>query len=297
MTRLSIVVRVLVIGIVVRCASALDTPRLPEDGRRASPRRTLKPVPLSEAERLQFAHDSRTRAGGGAGEVVYEFLEFGGGHLPQFDQWGSEQLPAEDMILVPGKARELVGYMAQVHQPASDGTLGFTAKVSLYTDDGTGAYSLPNAGIDGTSCSIPNLHGLGRPDEGIAMCVPNPPGDSGIILGDKVWLAVNYEGGCRLDPHNEKCNESAGLRGPGWLLGPSGGLPSVGSTEPIFAITNGEIWALVGLAGENGLLCSASAGVPAPVPTVSEWGMAVIVLLVLTGGTIVLRRPRSKSTA
>ena len=42
----------------------------------------------------------------------------------------------------------------------------------------------------------------------------------------------------------------------------------------------------------NGMPAECKAAIPAPVPTVSEWGMVLIAMLVLTGGTIVLRRSR-----
>jgi hypothetical protein len=231
--------------------------------------------------------------------LVWENVSDGTSFFPQdpnSDELQAMQRVAEDMILAPGDAREISSYFAWIHQRSAEGPAGFTGHLSLYTDDGGGVESLPDSEIDGASCSIPDMHGLGRPDEAVATCIPNPDGDSGIIIPDKTWLQVVFEGGCTGTlPEPDGCLPDGGGLGPGWLIGldaGAGGDPTVGSTEETFALCQGDICILAGFAGAPAFNGGARAGVPAPVPTVSEWGMVLIAMLVLTGGTIVLRRSR-----
>lgn len=259
----------------------------------ASRATTVTAVPLGE----KFLPTETTRAAGA--NLVYFNLVPGGFFFPQDpatleDQ--AEQGIAEDMILAPGDARELLSYAALYHQRSSEGPLGFTVLMSLQEDDGSGAASLPLSGlnaIDGASCTVPDIHGLGRPDEAVAECIPNAAGDSGIIIGDKVWLKVVGIGGCvGVNEENlDDCILGADSLGPGILL-TDGSDPLIGSTEPTMVQSIGDLQGLIGFADGNGMPAECSAGVPAPVPTVSEWGMVLIAMLVLTGGTIVLRRSR-----
>ena len=57
-------------------------------------------------------------------------------------------------------------------------------------------------------------------------------------------------------------------------------------------IRTGDFYFFFHLDGGNQFICEARASTPVPVPTVSQWGMVFIVLLLLTGLTIVLRRSR-----
>ena len=257
--------------------------------------RTQTAVPLGE----RFLPTDTTRTAGPG--LVYSNIEPGGSFFPQQPADLAEQAEqgvADDMILAPGNARELISYAAIVHQRSAEGSLGFTVHMKLQEDDGTGAESLPLSGlnaIDGTQCSIPNIHGLARPDEGFAECIPNEAGDSGIVIGDKVWISYIIEGGCvganQADPG---CTEPGpGFFGPGGILTAGEASASVGSTEPTLVQQIGDLQGLFGFSDGQGLTAECKAGVPAPVPTVSEWGMVLIAMLVLTGGTIVLRRSRN----
>lgn len=250
-------------------------------------------VPLGE----RVAPIDTTRAAGGN---VFANLVPGGFFFPQAPDDLETQLlqgVSEDIGLAPGNARELISYACLIHQRASEGPLGFTVHLSLQEDDGSGVESLPVSGlnfIEGTQCSIPDIHGLGRPDEAFAQCVPESvAGSSGIIVDDKVWMKFVIEGGCigANTDNLDDCIIGADSIGPGMLL-TDGSPASVGFTENTFALSLGDLQQLTGFADGNGLPAQMNAGVAAPIPTVSEWGMVLIAMLVLTGGTIVLRRTR-----
>jgi hypothetical protein len=261
----------------------------------ASSRTTLTAVPLGE----RFAPSETTRAS--AVGLIYENIVPGGFFFPQAPETLEDQLTegiADDLSFAPGNARELSSYAALIHQRSSEGPLGFTVHLSLQVDDGTepSVDSMPvhPGAVDGASCSVPDIHGLGRPDEAFAECVPNPAGDSGIILDEKVWLRFVIEGGCiGVNTENlDDCPTGKTSLGPGMLL-TAGEDAAIGSTLITFAQQLGDLQILTNFVDGNTLPAEMRAGVPAPVPTVSEWGMVLIAMLVLTGGTIVLRRSRT----
>jgi len=282
----------LAVGIFAISASVEAASR--SDGNSRIATRTAEPL----GERFQLDDDSTRAKGPG---LVYDNTNLSGYFLPLRPVDPEEQanlVTAEDMILAPGDERELVSYRQRVHQRASEGDVGFTAFTFLYEDDGGGVEeNMPAAEIAGASCTIPDMHGIGRPDEGNAVCAPSPSGDSGIILPEKLWAGVIYEGGCiaGAETTNPDCILGEASAGPGSLL--SDDIAEVGSTEFFIAISEdaGATWGLTALAGGGGFLNPAldcRATVPPPVPTVSEWGMVVIAMLVLPGGTLVLRRSR-----
>ena len=71
--------------------------------------------------------------------------------------------------------------------------------------------------------------------------------------------------------------------------------PTIGHTEfcfPTGLVIDGVYRWAYGFCDDAAVVAEITAQSPAPIPTVSEWGMVFIVLLVLTGGTIILRRSR-----
>lgn len=302
MTRLSMIV--FMFGAYSLSASEQDGAQSRESGRRSSWPHPLEPVPIDVHERFDGNDHSIARSPRAAGlGLVYESMVRSGFFLPRKWETVEEQvahLVAEDLGLAAGDARELYSYMAWVTQRSDEGTLGFTVHMAIWTDRGTGVQSLPLDVIEASRCAIEDVHGLGRPDEGMAECLFNAHGDSGIIMDDKVWLVVSFEGGCIVNQQHPDCTEPEhGFFGPGWLI--SGGPPSVGTTVKLWVAAgvtqgNGALWGYLDF-HHFGMLCNMRASVPAPIPTVSEWGMVVIAMLVLTGGTIVLRRRPGKLSA
>lgn len=288
------IVDLLVVGLFALDASGQDGARSREGERRNAWPRPFAPVPIDVHESFDGDRHPIARSPRAAGPgLVYESMVPGGMFAPNSDETVEEQaayLLAQDLELAPGDARELYSYLAWVHQRSGEGPLGFTVHMAIWTDDGA-EYSLPQDVIEASRCAIEDVHGLGRPDEGMAECLPNPSGDSGIIMDDKVWLAVFFEGGCSLKENWDdevNCPLGEASLGPGWLI--SGVPPSVGTTEAnSMAQGNGVLWGHYSV-HIQGMVCNMRASVPAPIPTVSEWGMAVIAMLVLTGGTIILRR-------
>lgn len=231
-----------------------------------------------------------TGGGGGGCSVVYQnYVDgsffFGRGR----DEWTYDDivLSAEGDL---AQFRELVSYTLALHRRSSEPP-NFTANTNLRIDLNGDATGGPVAGADGiyagTECTIPDIPNTAGNIAAFPVCLVG--GDSGINLEEGLWMGW------------EQAAPVAGavpLNG-GWLI--AGGPATIGSSDDVMALSadDGESFVFSNFGGDpaadfNAAVCAQV--VPA-VPTVSEWGLIAIVLLVLTGGTIVLRKARPRTVS
>jgi hypothetical protein len=196
------------------------------------------------------------------GELVY-FNDNASGYFVRF----GAGVNGYDDVSTAGIARELVQYTQNIHRRESEPP-NFNSVSAVHTNIEGGTFPEVGDEIAGTSCD--------HADVGPFTTVTCKLGiDSGIILGDLFWIRI-----------------TADADNGGWLLANEA---SIGSSEDLMSDDDGVF--NFGGCPPVGDLCangqaSVNANVPPPVPTVSEWGLIVIMLLVLTGGTIVLRKAR-----
>ena len=255
------------------------------DGRTVADRPLQVVDPLDVGAILDADPGASTGSAGGCTTVYRNFVDgqffFGIGQLRTF--YDDILLSTEDDLSV---FRELVSYTEAAHRRTSeppDSKLTTRLRSDVNGDATGGPVEGPDGVIAGTICVFPLVGPTAGNPALFPVCLLG--GDSGINLDEGFWMGFTN-------------SDSGGPFGfnLGWLI--AGGPATIGSSEDVFAIENDDgTYTFTNFGGDpaanfNAATCCQV--IPA-VPTVSEWGLITIVLLVLTGGTIIIRKARPRT--